>query len=47
MAEDAPPPPKEVRDQDLLDEIVSRLQGGEFARWIDLVLPEHGFIHRS
>ncbi len=38
---------EEHGDQDLLDEIVSRLQSGEFARWIDLVLPEHGFIHRS
>ena len=43
-----PSSPREERGgQDLMDEIVSRLQGGEFARWIDLVLPEHGFIHRS
>ncbi len=40
MAEDAPPPPKEVRDQDLLDEIVSRLPmtEGSFVDFLSAVL---------
>jgi hypothetical protein len=35
-AEGQPPSPEGARDEAVLEELVSRLQGGEFARWIDL-----------
>ncbi len=38
MAEQLPPPPKGgPPDEAMLEEMLSRLQGGEFARWIELV----------
>jgi hypothetical protein len=37
MAEQPPPPPEGGPDEAMLEELLSRLSGGEFARWIDLV----------
>ncbi len=37
MTEKPPPPPEGGPDEAMLEELLSRLQGGEFARWIDLV----------
>jgi hypothetical protein len=37
MTEKPPPPPEGAPDEAMLEELLSRLQGGEFARWIDLV----------
>jgi hypothetical protein len=34
--EGQPPSPDEAPDEAVLEELLSRLQGGEFARWIDL-----------
>jgi len=36
MTEKPPPPPEGGPDEAMLEEILSRLQGGEFERWIDL-----------
>ena len=37
MTEKPPPPPEGGPDEAMLEELLSRLQGGEFARWIELV----------
>jgi hypothetical protein len=37
MTEKQPPPAEGAPDQAILEELLSRLQGGEFARWIDLI----------
>jgi hypothetical protein len=36
MTEKPPPPPEGGPDEALVEELLSRLEGGEFARWIDL-----------
>jgi hypothetical protein len=37
MTEKQPPSPEGAPDEAMLEELLSRLQGGEFARWIDLI----------
>jgi hypothetical protein len=37
MTEKPPPPPEGGPDEAMLEELLSRLSGGEFARWIELV----------